>query len=127
MSGTPSTSGRARRPPPRPDEMRHRTPGPDPPSAQRDIRLGQRLRYRLYPLTLLVGVVISLGLPVVFYAVEYTLRARVAGGDAHEFASELGQALSAGPEVGPPSIEGGGAAFRRVVGVFLAGHRAVSI
>ncbi|MEK7372462.1 MAG: PAS domain S-box protein [candidate division NC10 bacterium] len=107
--------------------MSHPTPGPDPPSAQRDIRLGQRLRYRLYPLTLLMGVVISLGLPVVFYAAEYTLRARVAGGDAHEFASELGEALSAGSEEGRPSIEGGGAAFRRVVGVFLAGHRAVSI
>ena len=127
MSGTPSTGGRARRPPPRPDEMTHPTQGPDPPSAQRDIRLGQRLRYRLYPLTLLMGVVISLGLPVVFYAAEYTLRARVAGGDAHEFASELGEALSAGSEEGRPSIEGGGAAFRRVVGVFLAGHRAVSI
>ena len=127
MSGTPSTSGRARRPPPRPDDMSHPTPGPDPPSARRDIRLRQRLRYRLYPLTLLMGVALSFGLPMVFYAVEYAMRAQVAMGDAHEFASELGEALSAGSEQGPPSLEGRDAAFWRVVGMFLAGHRAVSI
>ena len=126
MSGTPSTGG-WRRPGPRPADMSPSSPALDPRGARRYIGLGPRLRYRLYPLTLLVGVVISLGLPAVFYAAEYALRARTATGDAREFASELAEALSEGPEEGAPSLEGRAAVFRGVVGVFLVGHDAMSV
>lgn len=57
--------------------------------AAHGIDLGGRLARRLLPSTILVGVLISLGLPAAYYALESRALSRTAAMHAREFAEEL--------------------------------------
>ncbi|MBI2219111.1 MAG: GAF domain-containing protein [Candidatus Rokubacteria bacterium] len=78
--------------------------------------LGRRPGTRLRPLALAIGMVISLGLPLTYYAIEYGLLTR----EATHHAQDLGERLRQVPSLGE-------AEFQALLGQFLPGRSVTGI